>query len=411
MDGDDPVAATRAIISDVREYGDSALRRLTAQFDGVELDSIVVAPSAIAEALDRISPEVRAALEFAHERVVEFHRHQLNAPTEFVAGGTVVQSFARPVRRAGCYVPGGRACYPSTVLMTVVPAKVAGVDEVVVCVPPDRNTGVVAEVTLAACAIAGADAVYQIGGAQAIAALAYGTDSIPPVDVICGPGNRYVAIAKREVAGTVGIASSFAGPSEVVVIADESADPTFAAADVLVQAEHGPDGAVWLLCWQPEVYEAVCAEIERLAGQAQRHADISSTLATGGYAVLCRDRDQAIEVSNEIAPEHLQLMMSDADAVIEDITNAGAIFVGNWAPAAFGDYAAGPSHVLPTYGSARFSSALTVSDFQRTHHVVRVDRDAAQLMAPHVVALAGVEGLAMHQLAAQLRLDTAEVSP
>lgn len=243
---DGPVAAVRDILAAVEGRGDEALRRFTLDFDGVELGELRVSAAEIDSALARTDPEVVAALRIAAERIEAFHRTQLHPPTSYDQGGSI-RSYARAVDRAGCYVPGGRAAYPSTVLMTAIPALVAGVAEVVVCVPPDRTTGSVVDVTLAACAVAGVTEVYAVGGAQAIGALTFGTESIRPVDVICGPGNKYVALAKREVADRVGIASAFAGPSEIVVIADRTAPAAFAAVDIVVQAEHGPDGLAWLI--------------------------------------------------------------------------------------------------------------------------------------------------------------------
>ncbi|MFN8053394.1 MAG: histidinol dehydrogenase [Acidimicrobiales bacterium] len=405
--GEGPVAAVREILAAVEAEGDAALRRYTSAFDGVELDAIAVPPADVAAALERVPADVRAALEVAAARIEAFHRTQLHEPTTYDDGGSI-RSFAVPVDRVGCYVPGGRAAYPSTVLMTVVPARVAGVREVVVCVPPDRATGAVADVTLAACAVAGVDAVYAIGGAQAIGALAYGTPSVPRADVICGPGNKYVAIAKREVADRVGIASAFAGPSEIVVIADASAPPAFAAVDVVVQAEHGPDGLAWLVCWDDAVADAVTEHVERITTASPRRAEIESTLAVAGYAVVCRDAEQALEVANAIAPEHLQLMVSDPESLVPAVRNAGAIFCGPWSPASLGDYVAGPSHVLPTDGTARFSSALTVADFQKHHHVITFDAAQAAALAPHVEAFAAAEGLDSHALSARMRREAFE---
>jgi len=407
VSGDGPVEAVRDILATVRRDGDSALIDYTARFDGVDLASLRVSPDEIAAALDRTPADVRAAIELAAGRIEAFHRTQLHEPTEYLDGGTV-RSFARPVDRVGCYVPGGRAAYPSTVLMTAIPAKVAGVADVVVCVPPDRSTGAVVDVTLAACAVAGVSEVYAIGGAQAIAALAYGTESVAPVDVICGPGNKYVAIAKREVADHVGIASAFAGPSEIVVIADDSAPPAFAAVDVVVQAEHGPDGLAWLICWDEAVADAVTAEVARITEASPRRAEIESTLAVAGYAVVCRDAAQALEVANIIAPEHLQLMTADPELLVPLVRNAGAIFCGPWSPASLGDYVAGPSHVLPTDGTARFSSALTVADFQKHHHVITFEPAQAAALAPHVEAFANAEGLDAHALSARLRREAFE---
>ena len=313
------------------------------------------------------------------------------------------RSSPRPLDRVGCYVPGGRAAYPSTLLMTAVPAQVAGVGEVAVCVPPDRETGEVTPVTLAAAAVAGVDEVYAIGGAQAIGALAYGTDQVPAVDVICGPGNKYVALAKQEVAGTVGVAAAFAGPSEVVVLADDSIRPELAAIDVILQAEHGPDGLAWLISWDAAALDAIDAELARLTEAAPRRAEITATLAEGGYAVLVDSPEAAVEVANLVAPEHLELLCRDAIDLVPLVRNAGAIFIGPWSPASVGDYVAGPSHVLPTYGTARFSSALTVDDFLKPHHVVTVDGDAFDRIGPAVQALAEAEGLEAHAESIRLR--------
>ena len=317
--------------------------------------------------------------------------------------GIRVRELRRPVDRAGLYVPGGRASYPSTVLMTAVPARVAGVPELALCVPPDRTGSVPPEV-LAAAALAGVDEVWRVGGAQAVAALAFGTESIRPVDVIVGPGNVYVSVAKREVAGQVGVPSAFAGPSEVVVVADATAPVESAAVDVVVQAEHGPAGLAWLVTWDEAVADAVSAEVARLVAESPRRAEIESTLTDGGYAVVCDGPEQAMAVANAIAPEHLELITEDPEALLPLVRSAGAVFCGPWAPASVGDYVAGPSHVLPTFGSARFASALRVDDFVKHVHVVDLDKDALARVGPHVTALAEAEGLAAHALSVRLRV-------
>jgi histidinol dehydrogenase len=272
----------------------------------------------------------------------------------------------------------------------------------VLCVPPRRD-GTLPDEVLAAADLAGVDEVYAIGGAQAIAAMAYGTETIRPVDVIVGPGNVYVAIAKREVAGVVGVPSSFAGPSEVVVVGDGSVRPQLAAIDVVLQAEHGPDGLAWLVTWDDEYAELVTAEVARIVEASPRRAEIESTLHEGGYAVIVDGPEQAIAVANEIAPEHLELLVDDPDALLPMVKHAGAVFCGAWAPASVGDYLAGPNHVLPTFGSARFSEALRVDDFQKHVHVVSLDRAALDKVAPHVAALARAEGLAAHAESVELR--------
>ncbi len=404
VDADEPVAAVRSIIAEVRERGDRALFELTARFDGVELSSLAVPREDLDAAVEALDPEVRGALELARDRIAAHHRAQLQEPVEHSSDGVRIRSYRRPVDRAGCYVPGGRAAYPSTLLMTAVPARVAGVEEVVVCVPPDRATGSVAPVTLAAAAIAGVDEVYAVGGAQAVAALAHGTESIRPVDVICGPGNKYVAIAKQEVAGTVGVAAAFAGPSEVVVVADGTVPPELAAVDVILQAEHGPDGLAWLITWDEAVADAVTEQVARLVASAPRREDIEATLAEGGYAVVVDSPEAAIRVADLVAPEHLELLCADPERLVPLVRNAGAIFCGPWSPASIGDYVAGPSHVLPTHGTARFASALTVDDFTKHHHVVTVDEAAYDDgVADAVEVLARAEGLDEHARSIELR--------
>lgn len=401
--GDEPVAAVRAILDEVRTGGDDALRACTERFDGVRLDDLRVPPTECTAALAAIPPALRAALEAAADRIAAYHRATVAPEVVHRHDGIRVRELRRPVDRAGLYVPGGRASYPSTVLMTAVPARVAGVPELALCVPPDRNGRVPSEV-LAAAALAGVDEVWRVGGAQAVGALAFGTESIRPVDVIVGPGNVYVSVAKREVAGQVGVPSAFAGPSEVVVVADATAPTEAAAIDVVVQAEHGPAGLAWLVTWDEAVADAVSAEVARLVAESPRRAEIESTLTEGGYAVVCDGPEQALAVANAIAPEHLELITEDPDALLPLVTAAGAVFCGPWAPASVGDYVAGPSHVLPTFGSARFASALRVDDFVKHIHVVDLDREALAEVGPHVTAIAEAEGLAAHALSVRLRV-------
>ena len=400
-----PVAAVKEILADVRDRGDEAVRDLTERFDGTRPKALRVDPAEIQAALEGLDPDLRTALETAAAGITDFHQQQVVDDHRYERDGIEVIGRKVPVDRAGCYVPGGRAIYPSTVLMTAIPARVAGVAEVVLCVPPDR-AGEVPAVTLAAAAIVGVDEVYAIGGAQAVGAMAYGTESVRPVDVIVGPGNVYVAIAKREVAGLVGVPSSFPGPSEVVVIADDSAPPELAAVDVILQAEHGPGGLAWLISWSESALDAICDEIAAQVAVAPRREDIESTFAEGGYAVLCDSPEQAISVSNTIAPEHLELLTEDPQALVPLVRHAGAVFCGPWSPASVGDYVAGPSHVLPTDGTARFGSALTVADFQKDVHVITLTRDALEIAAPTVAAIARAEGLAAHADSVLRRLQT-----
>jgi histidinol dehydrogenase len=312
-----------------------------------------------------------------------------------------VRELVIPVDRAGCYVPGGVAPLASSLLMTAVPARVAGVGEVVVCSPP-RADGSVDDAVLAAAALADVDELYRAGGAGAIAAMAYGTESIRPVDVIVGPGNAYTSAAKRLVAPVVGI-DGFAGPSEVAIVCDATADPALVAADLLAQAEHGPGGAVTVITWDENLAERVEREIDALLSAATRRDFAAQTLAAGGRVVLVEDPGRALDVSNAIAPEHLELMCADADLLVPLVRHAGAVFVGADAPAVIGDYVAGVNHVLPTAGTARFASALRVADFQKHVHVVSLDDGALRRVAPFVRALAGHEGLSAHADAIRLR--------
>ena len=397
-----PVDVVRDILAAVAKRGDAAVREYTSRFDGVELESLVVADAELAAAMERIEPDVQAALELAADRIAAYHQAQMPADVMVEQPGVLIRGMHRAVERAACYVPGGRAVYPSTVLMTAVPARVAGVEQIVVCVPPGPD-GKVPDIVLAAAKIAGAHEVVSVGGAQAIGAVAHGTESIRPVDVIVGPGNIYVALAKQEVAGTVGVPSSFAGPSEVVVVADGTDPADFAAVDVILQAEHGPDGLAWFVTWNDEFADEVTASIERLVADAPRRAEIESTLGASGMVVVTDSPEQAMAVSNFIAPEHLEIQTADNEALVAMVRNAGAVFCGRYAPASLGDYVAGPSHVLPTNGTARFASALTVHDFMKDVHIVFVEQEGLEAMGDAVEALAGAEGLDAHAASIRLR--------
>src|ERR1700676_2082559 len=333
--------AVAAIVAEVRTGGDTALRRLTRQFDGVTVDELRVPESEIQGALARIPAPLQEALDVAHDRILAYHAHESADPGAdlFESGGIEVEHLVRPVARAGCYAPGGRARYPSTVLMCAVPAQVAGVGEIVLCVPPGPD-GRIDDASLAAAAVAGIHEVYRVGGAQAIAAMAYGTESIEPVDVIVGPGNRYVAEAKRQVSGVVGVASAFAGPSEVVVIAGPGTPTELAAIDLVVQAEHGPDGLAWLVTWSEAVAEAVTTQVNRIVAASPRRSDLEATLGAGGYVVLVDGPKQAMAVANIVAPEHLEILTHDARSLLGQVTSAGAVFLGPNSPASVGDYLA-----------------------------------------------------------------------
>jgi histidinol dehydrogenase len=399
-----PVAEVQAIIAQVRDGGDAALRAMSERFDGVEIDDLRVPQVELDAALASIPPLLREALEAARASILAFHREQLPAEGRHERDGVVIRGLHRPVDRAGVYVPGGAASYPSTVLMTALPARAAGVPEIVLCVPPGRD-GTVDQGVLAAAAIAGVDEVYRIGGAHAIAAMAYGTESIRPVDVIVGPGNIYVAQAKREVAssGLVGVPSSFAGPSEVVVVADETTPVDFAAIDLVVQIEHGPDGLAWLVTWSEEAADRIAEAAEKIAANAVRRDIIEANLAANSYVAIVDGPEEAMALANAIAPEHLELMTADPEALIPLVRHAGAVFTGAYAPASVGDYLAGPSHVLPTYGSARFAGALGVADFLKPVHVISLDEPTLARLAPHVAAIADAEGLAAHADSVRVR--------
>ena len=399
-----PIDEVRTLLADVRDRGDAALRELAARFDGARLDDLRVPEAAIKAALDQIPPDVRTALEVAHANITAYHQTQRHDGAVHRNGRIVVRELQRPVDRAACYVPSALAPLVSTVLMTAVPAKVAGVPEVALATSPQPD-GTVAPGILAAAATAGVDEVYRVGGPAVIGALAYGTESIRAADVIVGPGSARVAQAKREVAsaGLVGVPSAFAGPSEVVVVADATTPPRWAAVDVVLQAEHGPDGLAWLITWDEAVADAVTAEVAEIVPRSPRRQHLEATLAEGGYAVLCDGPEQAIAIANAIAPEHLELLVEDPEALLPLVRHAGAVFCGPYAPASVGDYLAGPNHVLPTYGSARFSGALRVDDFLKQIHVVSVDADALAEVGEHVIALATYEGLDAHAESIRVR--------
>lgn len=393
-DGEVPLAAVREILAAVRQRGDAAVRDFTEQFDGVRLDDLRVPAADLSEALKSIPAAFREALEFAEGQITAYHRTQLPSEQRHEREGVVIRDLVRPVERAGLYVPGGRAAYPSTVLMTALPALVAGVGDIALCVPPDRD-GRVAVATLAAAALVGLEEVYRVGGAQAIGALAYGTETIRAVDVIVGPGNIYVTLAKREVAGTVGIEAT-AGPSEVVVVGDDATPPEYVAIDLMAQAEHGPDGAAVLVTWSADLADAVDRALVDLVTASPRRLEIEATLSANGRSVIVDGPADAMAVVNVIAPEHLQLMNADPEVLVPLVKNAGAVFTGQYAPAAVGDYVAGTNHVLPTARTARFSNALRVDHFVKHMHVVSLDESALTRLTPYVAAFAEIEGLAAH---------------
>jgi histidinol dehydrogenase len=393
---DDAVeGVARAIIADVRKRGDAAVLEYTRRFDGIEAKSI--AELTVAPRADLGGPQVEA-LRAAHARVRAFHEKQLQPSWEFrEADGTRLGQRVAPIERAGLYVPGGKAAYPSSVLMNAVPAKVAGVREIVMVSPKPSP------LVLAAAAIAGVDRVIGIGGAQAVAALAYGTESIPRVDKIVGPGNAYVAAAKRQVFGQVGI-DMIAGPSEILVIGDATTPPDWVALDLFSQAEHDEMAQSILLSPDGGYLDRVEASMRRLLGGMARKEIIQASLEGRGAFILTRDLDEACAIADRIAPEHLELSVSDPDALLPKLRNAGAIFLGRWSSEAIGDYCAGPNHVLPTAGTARFSSPLGVYDFQKRTSIIAVSQQGAMALGKTAAVLAEGEGLQAHALSAQARL-------
>ena len=400
--GEGPLEAVRSILAAVRARGDAALLDLTERFDGVRLDSVRVPPGELERAADSLSPDLEAAFAEAANRIRAFARHQALHPWRAGVGGGTVGETVHPVARAGIYVPGGRAAYPSSVLMSAVPAAVAGVDEVALCVPPARD-GTVPAVTLAAAHLAGVTEVYRIGGAQAVAAMAYGTESIPKVDVIAGPGNVYVALAKQEVAGTVQI-DSVAGPSEIAIVADGDVDPGVLAADLIGQAEHGPHGSFLLVTWDPSLTGRVEVCMDRQLDEIGRPPDLVAALDEGTAAVVVSGVDQAVEAVNRFAPEHVELIFEGAEKALEQVRAAGAVFVGFWSPVSLGDYLAGTNHVLPTAGAGRWASGLRTSHFQTTTAFAHYDRASLEASLPHVQAFASAEGLPNHARAVEARL-------
>jgi histidinol dehydrogenase len=383
----------RKILADVHKRGDVAVREYTKKFDGVSPRQFELT----ADLIDAIPRQQADALRAAHDRIRAFHERQLQKSWDFTdSDGTRLGQQVSALERVGLYVPGGKAAYPSSVLMNAVPAKVAGVRELVMA-SPNPNP-----LVLAAAALAGVDRVLGIGGAQAIAALAYGTKSIPRVDKIVGPGNAYVAEAKRQVFGEVGI-DMVAGPSEILVIADGSAPADWVAMDLFSQAEHDESAQAILLSPNEKYLDAVAASIGNLIDEMPRRAVIQASLKGRGALIWTRDLEEACALANRIAPEHVELMVENPEAWLPKLTRAGAVFLGQWTSEALGDYCAGPNHVLPTAGTARFSSPLGVYDFQKRTSVIGVSRTGAQKLGRIAAVLASGEGLSAHQRAAEMR--------
>jgi len=404
-DSPDVDAAVALIIAEVRARGDQAVIELTARFDRLTLtpDTLAFSPGEIAAEVARVSVADRAALELAAERIRAYHARQMPADQRWEDdAGAVLGWRWGPVGAAGLYVPGGLASYPSSVLMNAIPARVAGVERLVICCPTPG--GVVNPLVLLAAQIAGVDTIYRIGGAQAIAALAYGTATIAPVDKITGPGNAYVAAAKRRVFGRVGI-DMIAGPSEILVIADRDNDPDWVALDLLSQAEHDASAQSILITDDADFARAVVAAVEVRLQTLARRAIAGASWRDYGAVIVVRDLDQAAELSNRVAPEHLELCVADPETLAAQITHAGAIFLGAWTPEAIGDYVGGPNHVLPTARSARFSSGLSVLDFLKRTTLSKMTPQALRAIGPAAERLAISESLEAHGLSVRARLD------
>lgn len=400
-------ASVREILAAVKTRGDSAVLEYTARFDHVEaatVSELEIPQSRLREALDNIPSEQREALETAADRVRTYHEHQKASSWQYADDdGTVLGQKVTPLDRAGLYVPGGKAAYPSSVLMNAIPAGVAGVGEVIMVVP--TPSGRVNELVLAAACVAGVDRVFTLGGAQAVAALAYGTETVPAVDKIVGPGNIFVATAKREVFGTVGI-DMIAGPSEILVICDGQTDPDWIAMDLFSQAEHDEQAQSILISPDREFLDQVEQSIRRLLPEMERADIITRSLSDRAALIHVADLEEAARVSNRVAPEHLELSVAEPETLLESITHAGAIFLGRYTAEALGDYCAGPNHVLPTSGTARFSSPLGVYDFQKRSSIIGFTAAGADRMGRVASVLARGEGLTAHARSAEYRIKS-----
>ncbi len=398
--------AVSEIVSAVKEKGDEALFSYTKQFDKADLnkDNVIVTQEEIDEAYAEVDDELLAVMRRALVNIRSFHEKQKRQSWfDAEKSGIVLGQRITPLHRAGVYVPGGKAVYPSSVLMNVLPAKVAGVDEIIMCTPPDKE-GKVCATTLVAAKEAGADVIYKVGGAQAIAAMAFGTESIPKVDKIVGPGNIYVALAKREVYGHVSI-DSIAGPSEILVLADETANPRFVAADLLSQAEHDEMASAILVTTDRDLAEKVSEEVDGFLKVLSRKDIIQKSLDSYGYILIAETMDEAIDTVNEIASEHLEIVTKDPFETMTKVRNAGAIFLGSYSSEPLGDYFAGPNHVLPTNGTAKFFSALSVDDFIKKSSIISYSREALEPVHEDIIRFAEAEQLTAHANSIRVRFE------
>lgn len=397
----DYAAVVQEILDNVKEYGDAALIDYTAQFDGAEIAAIRVSEEEITAGMAKVDPAFLQVLQRAKANISEFHEKQVTQGFMLTRNGAVMGQRVLPLAKVGVYVPGGTAAYPSTVLMNVIPAKIAGVQKIVLVTPPLQD-GSVNPAILAAAKVAGVDEIYRIGGAQAVAALAYGTESVPQVDKIVGPGNIYVAAAKRLVYGTVDI-DMIAGPSDVLIVADETANPVHVAADLLAQAEHDVNAQAILVTTQRSLAEATQKEVAQQTAQLPRKAIIEQSIAKNGKIILVENLERALVVANEIAPEHLELAVADPFAWLDQVENAGSVFLGHNTPEVLGDYLAGPNHTLPTERTARFYSPLSVDDFVKHSQYLYYGEAAMKAVAEDVILFAETEGLGGHANSIRLR--------
>lgn len=404
IDATSVIGTVRNIVSDVKNNKDVALHQYTEKFDGVDVKDFLVSEEDLKESLKKIDQKLIDSLKKAASNIKKFHQAQL--PQEWsmeVDVGVTAGQIVRPLEKVGCYIPGGRAAYPSSILMTVIPAKVAGVKEIICCTPPGKD-GKVVDVVLAAAYLAGADYVYKVGGAQAIAAMAYGTETIEAVDKIVGPGNIFVTAAKKMVYGQVDIDFP-AGPSEVLIIADETANPNFIALDMLAQAEHDPQAASVLVTTSSELAEKVEKILLAELPQMKRKEIIQESLDENGLIIIVKNLKEAIDFSNDYAPEHLMIMTRDTDQVVPHIQNAGSIFLGDLTPVAAGDYGSGTNHVLPTSFCARMYSGLSTESFLKKPTVQKITRDGLNNLKDVVIPLAEYEGLYAHAESFRRRLN------
>jgi len=397
-----PLQSIHQILDDVRQDGDAAVRRYAKLLDGSDLEDFRVTEEQMAQARNSVSKELRESLELAAQRVRDFH--EATMPSDWVDREKGLGELVRPLDRVGLYAPGGSAAYPSTVLMTAVPARVAGVREVILCTPPQRGE-VLNPAVIVAAEIAGLDALYQVGGVPAVAAMAYGTASVPKVDKICGPGNIFVSYAKKLVQGSVDIDGVF-GPTETIVLADKTANASFCAADLIAQAEHDPLATAILITNSQELVDQVESEVTRMIAEQPRGEVAQVALDRQGRVVLVDSLEEAVDLVNRIAPEHLCLLLDDPWSWVDKIKHAGGLFLGEYSPEVMGDYIAGPSHVMPTGGTARFGSALSVHHFLRTMPVVGLSPSEFQKLGKAAVHIADAEGLSGHASAVQIRLDS-----